>query len=62
MNSWLAGRKDRSVINTNTIFDFGMHKGDDAAYYLSKGFKAVSVDAFRDYIELARVRFAEELR
>jgi FkbM family methyltransferase len=28
-----------------TIYDFGMHNGDDTAYYLAKGFNVVAIEA-----------------
>ena len=36
-----------------TIFDIGMHRGEDAAFYLNKGFKVVSVEAFPEYVRSA---------
>jgi len=44
-----------------TIFDIGMHRGDDAGFYLAKGFKVISVEAFPKYIEGARQKFADEI-
>ena len=29
----------------NLIYDIGMHKGEDAAFYLAKGFKVVGIEA-----------------
>jgi FkbM family methyltransferase len=44
------------------IFDIGMHEGDDAEYYLAKGFRVLSVDANPFLCEKARKRFAREIR
>lgn len=47
------------MIQNDLILDLGMHHGDDAGFYLSKGFRVVSVDAFPPYAEQAAERFAE---
>lgn len=44
-------------MNNNLIFDVGMHKGQDTAYYLSKGYKVVAIDATRELIEDATHKF-----
>jgi FkbM family methyltransferase len=43
------------------VFDIGMFDGTDTAYYLSKGFSVVAVDANPLLIEQARKRFAKEI-
>src|SRR5207249_2342062 len=43
------------------IYDVGMHDGGDAAFYLSKGFRVVAVEANPALVERARLRFASEL-
>lgn len=35
-----------------------MHRGEDTAFYLAKGFRVVAVDADANHIDHARVRFA----
>ena len=32
-------------MDDDLIFDVGLHHGDDAAYYLSKGFRVVGIEA-----------------
>jgi FkbM family methyltransferase len=32
-------------MNTNLIFDFGFHNGDDTDFYLKKGFKVIAIEA-----------------
>jgi FkbM family methyltransferase len=45
-------------VREDLIFDVGLHKGEDAAYYLKKGFRVVGIDANPDLIEWNRKRFA----
>lgn len=41
--------------------DFGLSDGKDTALYLSKGYSAVSVDAYDHWIRLARSKFKSEI-
>ncbi|MGU3495341.1 FkbM family methyltransferase [Xanthobacteraceae bacterium A53D] len=43
------------------IMDLGMNHGDDAAYYLAKGFEVVAVEANPDLVAGAQARFAKEI-
>jgi hypothetical protein len=43
------------------IYDVGMNNGDDTAYYLSLGFRVVSIEANPELIEQAELRFAREI-
>jgi FkbM family methyltransferase len=43
------------------IFDLGMHRGEDTAFYLRKGFRVVAVDADPELCERAGERFASEI-
>ena len=43
------------------IYDFGMNNGDDAEYYLLKGFKVVGVEANPALCRQAEQRFAAEI-
>ncbi|MEN0653303.1 MULTISPECIES: FkbM family methyltransferase [Hyphobacterium] len=45
-------------MQTDLIFDFGMHVGQDTAFYLKKGFRVVAVEANPALAERARLRFA----
>lgn len=45
----------------NLVIDVGMHAGEDAAFYLAKGFDVVAVEADPSLIERAQVRFAAEI-
>jgi FkbM family methyltransferase len=44
------------------IFDVGFHHGQDTAYYLSKGFRVVAVEANPNLVTLGRRRFAREIQ
>lgn len=44
-----------------TIYDIGMHNGDDTEYYLLKGFKVVSVEANSLLCRAAEQRFASHI-
>ena len=44
-----------------TVFDIGMNNGDDSAYYLSKGYRVIAVEANPALVERARVRFQAEI-
>jgi FkbM family methyltransferase len=43
------------------IFDIGAHKGEDAAYYLSRGFEVLAVDADPQMIEVMKRAFPSPL-
>jgi FkbM family methyltransferase len=43
------------------IYDVGLFDGEDAAYYLFRGYTVVAIDANPVMIERARRRFAEEI-
>jgi len=44
-----------------TVFDVGMNNGDDSAYYLSKGYKVIAVEANPILVQRARSRFQAEI-
>lgn len=54
MNS-TAKRKD-------LIYDVGMHKGEDADYYLKKGFKVIGFEADPGLLAYCRNRFQQEIK
>lgn len=47
---------------SDLIYDVGLHNGDDARYYLDKGFRVVGIDANPAFCALCEDRFAEEIR
>ena len=44
------------------IFDVGMHEGQDTAYYLSKGYRVVAIDADPRLIDRAKIVFADAVQ
>jgi FkbM family methyltransferase len=44
-----------------TVFDVGMNNGDDSAYYLSKGYKVIAIEANPILVERGRERFRKEI-
>lgn len=49
-------------VEHDLIYDFGMNDGRDTAFYLSKGFRVVAVEALPALCEEALARFADEVR
>lgn len=43
------------------IYDVGMHRGEDTAYYLAKGFRVVAFEANPELVEICTRRFEREL-
>ena len=46
-------------MNRNVIFDVGLHKGEDTAYYLARGYKVVAVEADPKLIEYCQRHFSD---
>jgi FkbM family methyltransferase len=44
-----------------TVFDVGMNNGDDSAYYLSKGYRVIAVEANPILVQRACERFQTEI-
>jgi len=49
------------MVAADLIFDLGMHHGDDAAFYLAKGFRVVALEANAAFCAQAASRFASEI-
>ena len=43
------------------IYDAGLHKGEDSAYYLALGYRVVAFEANSTLVELCRRRFSSEI-
>lgn len=43
------------------VFDVGLHRGEDTALYLAKGYRVVAFEAHPDHIAWCRARFAAEI-
>lgn len=51
-----------SKVNRNLIYDVGMHKGEDTAFYLKKGFSVIAFEADPDLIASCKERFQEKIK
>jgi FkbM family methyltransferase len=51
----------RPRLADDLVFDVGMHRGEDSAYYLRKGFRVVAFEAHPELVEAGRERFAAEV-
>lgn len=49
------------AVEKKTIFDVGLHKGEDTDYYLKKGFRVVAFEADPDLINLCKAKFNKEI-
>jgi FkbM family methyltransferase len=54
-------QKSGKMTNTLTVFDVGLHTGQDTAFYLSLGHKVVAVEANPLLVSQARQRFREAI-
>src|SRR6476661_84489 len=52
---------DHLTFCDDLIMDLGMHVGQDAEFYLKKGFRVVAVEANPILVEHARARFQSEI-
>src|SRR5258708_32241245 len=43
------------------IYDVGLHKGEDAAFYLKKGFKVLGIEANPKLVQHCQARFRNEV-
>jgi FkbM family methyltransferase len=50
------------MVRDDVIFDIGMHRGGDTAYYLAKGFNVVGFEADPEHASHCRTRFADAIR
>ena len=48
-------------MESDLIFDLGMHRGEDTAFYLAKGYRVVAVEADPDLAAAARAKFADAI-
>lgn len=55
------GVDSKMVKHNDLIIDVGFHRGEDARFYLDKGFGCVAVEANPALVEQARTQFAVEL-
>jgi FkbM family methyltransferase len=55
---WMRKARRRRTFRNETIYDVGMHEGQDTAFYLKKGFRVVAVEANRLLTDTASKWFA----
>ncbi len=48
-------------MENNLILDIGMHKGEDTAHYLKKGFRVIGIEADPRLADYCRVKFKAEI-
>jgi FkbM family methyltransferase len=48
-------------VKEDLVFDLGLHKGEDTAFYLKKGYRVVAVEADPDLAAACRHRFRPEI-
>jgi FkbM family methyltransferase len=49
-------------MDESLIFDVGAHKGEDAEFYLRKGFRVIAIEAMPEFCESISVRLSEHVR
>ena len=53
---------DKTRLQSDLIFDVGLHKGEDTAFYLKKGFRVIAFEADPELVEYCNQKFADEIR
>ena len=48
-------------MENDLIFDVGAHKGEDVAFYLSKGFRVIAIEANPEFCQEIADRFKEAI-
>ncbi len=48
-------------VQTDLIYDVGFHNGEDAAFYLRKGFRVVGIEGHPALIERGQSRYSQEI-
>jgi hypothetical protein len=43
-------------LQTDLVYDVGLHKGEDAEFYLKKGFRVIAIEAVRHLVETSSER------
>src|SRR5215468_9932494 len=60
-NKDLVSSPSRRTAGNRVVFDIGMNNGDDSAYYLSRGYAVVAIEANPILVDRARHRFEREI-
>ena len=46
---------------STTVFDIGLHRGEDTNFYLKKGYKVVAFEASPELVKFCKIRFKGEI-
>lgn len=60
--TWFNSLRGTRQMQPDLIYDVGMNNGDDTAYYLSRGFRVVAIEADPDLCKGAASRFSKEIQ
>lgn len=52
---------DATPLAADLVYDVGMHRGEDTAFYLAKGYRVVAFEASPTLVAAAEARFAKEI-
>ncbi len=50
-----------TMVNNDLVFDVGLHRGEDTAYYLAKGYRVVAFEADPRSVAFCQNRFGREI-
>ncbi|QGM45384.1 FkbM family methyltransferase [Methylocystis heyeri] len=53
------GTTEEAALQSDLIFDIGLHEGQDTEFYLKKGFRVVAVEADEDHCKAVAEKFAD---
>ncbi len=62
VETWFNRLRGTERLQDDLIYDVGMNNGDDTAYYLHRGFRAVAVEADPELCKIAATRFEKEIQ
>ncbi len=51
----------RSKVNSDLVYDFGLHRGEDTEFYLRKGYRVIAVEANPQLIEECKLKYCDNL-
>jgi FkbM family methyltransferase len=54
-------RPEQISLVDDLVYDVGMHKGEDSAFYLAKGYRVVAFEANAELVATCRQRFSSEI-
>jgi hypothetical protein len=60
-NLWSPDRQCPNALQKTLIYDVGLHKGEDADFYLRKGYQVVAIEANGELVADAKRRFEDAI-